>query len=507
MRVERMRNFLVLFVAVFAGSAVAQLGPQTGGGGGSASAVQVPLSGRTSAGSVTATQSAVPGATVSVNTLNGSVQAQGSFTGSVAGGPVLTGKLTLQDAVDRALAHNLGAIGLAQALRQARGQERIARSALRPNLSGAFRENYFTQDLQALGIKFPGLPAVIGPNAYYDLRATLSQNLVDLTAIHNRRAGAEAVKAAEEQLKDARESVVLAAAGGWLQVFTARARVASAKTQLETAKALYGQTLKRRQAGVAAQIEVNRALVQQQTQEQRIATLENDLSRQKINLARVTGLPVNDNYDVGEGIAFAEPPALTVDEALRAAFASRADLKASEAQVRVAEKARMAARAEHMPTLGVQADLGVIGPRFSQTEHTYTVAGVLRIPIWQGGRAGGDLEVAEASLDQRRAEAADLRGRIESDVRNGFLDLKAATSQLQLAANNQELAKETLRLAREKFDAGVTDSLEVTQAAEAVAAAELDRITSLFIHNLAKLSVARAMGQAEQRLGEFLPVH
>ena len=198
---------------------------------------------------------------------------------------------------------------------------------------------------------------------------------------------------------------------------------------------------------------------------------------------------------------------LDVDDALRTALASRADLKAAEAQLRAAVRVRTATRAERLPSLGVQADIGAIGPRFSQTEHTYTVTGSLRIPIWQGGKASADLEMADAALDQRKAEAADLRGRIESDVRNGFLDLQAATSQLELARNNHELAQETLRLAKEKFDLGVTDSVEVTQAAEAVANAELDRITSLFIHNLAKLSVARAMGQAEQRLSEFLPVN
>ncbi|MCU1330908.1 MAG: outer rane efflux protein [Bryobacterales bacterium] len=489
---------------VSAASIWAQLGPQ-GGGGTAGVAVQLPVSGRTSSGSVTATQSSVPGATSSVNTLNGSVQVQGNFSGSVQGGPPLTGKLTLDDAVSRALAHNLGTIGLSQALRQARGQDRISRSALRPNISGALRDNYFTQDLQAVGIRLPNLPAVIGPVNYYDLRATLALSLVDLTAINNHRATGELVKASEEALRDARESVVLAAAGSWLQVFTARARVVSAQAQLETAKSIYEQTLKRRQAGVAAQIEVNRALVQQQTQQQRIATLENDLSRQKINLARVTGLSVNDNFDVADALSFAEPPALTVDDALHAAFATRADLRAAEAQIRAAERIRTAARAERLPSLGVSADIGAIGPRFSQTEHTYTVTGSLRIPIWQGGKAGADLDIAEAALDQRRAEAADLRGRIESEVRNGFLDLKAATSQLQLAANNQELANETLRLAREKFDAGVSDSVEVSQAADAVAAADLDRISALFIHNLAKISVARAIGQAEQRLAEFLP--
>ena len=497
---------LSIFLALSAGIVFGQFGPQAGSSTGGV-AVQLPISGRNAAGSVGSVQQSVPGATASVNTLNGSVQTQGTFSGSVQGGPPLTGKLTLQDAVNRALASNLGAIGLSHALRQARGQDHISRSALRPNISGVFRENYFTQNLQALGFRLPGLPAVIGPNSHYDLRATLAMSVVDITALQNHRATSELVKASEEALRDARESVVLAAAGGWLQVFTARARVESAKAQLETAKTIYTQTLQRRQAGIAAQIEVNRALVQQQTQQQRIATLENDLSRQKINLARITGLSVNDKYDVTDALTFAPPPVLDVDDALRTALASRADLKAAEAQLRAAVRVRTATRAERLPSLGVQADIGAIGPRFSQTEHTYTVTGSLRIPIWQGGKASADLEMADAALDQRKAEAADLRGRIESDVRNGFLDLQAATSQLELARNNQELAQETLRLAKEKFDLGVTDSVEVTQAAEAVANAELDRITSLFIHNLAKLSVARAMGQAEQRLSEFLPVN
>lgn len=496
-------------LAVFAITACvlsAQLGPQGGGSALPGAGLQLPLSGRSNAaGTATPVQSTVPGATASVNTLNASVQVQGALSGSVPGGTPLSGKLTLREAVDRALAHNLGPLGLSQALRQARGQERVSRSALRPNLNGAFRENYFTQDLQALGIRLPNLPAVIGPINYFDLRATLTQNLIDFTAINNHRATGELVKASEQALRDARESVVLAAGASWLQVFTARARVASATTQLQTTKAIYEQTLQRRQAGVAAQLEVNRALVQQQIQEQRIATLENELSRQKINLARITGLGANDNFDITDSLPFAEPPALSVEDSVKLAIDSRADLKAAEAQTRAAERSRTAARAERLPSLALSADLGAIGPRFSQIEHTYTVTGSIRIPIWQGGKAGGNLEQAEAALDQRRAEAADLRGRIEADVRNSFLDLKAATSQLQLAANNQDLAKETLRLAQEKFETGVSDSVEVTQAAEAVASADLDRITALFVHNLAKLSLARALGQAEQRLGEFLP--
>jgi outer membrane protein TolC len=132
------------------------------------------------------------------------------------------------------------------------------------------------------------------------------------------------------------------------------------------------------------------------------------------------------------------------------------------------------------------------------------VTGTLNIPIWQGGRTRGDIEQAEAAFDQRRAELEDMRARIESDVRNAYLDLAAASSQVELSKNNQQVARDNLRLTREKFEAGVSDSVEVSQAQQSVASADLDYITALFAHNLAKLSLARSLGGAEGHLGAYL---
>ena len=491
-----------------AGLAFGQLGAPSAGPA-SSSAIQLPLSGRAGqSGSVATSQQPVPGATTSVNTINTTIQVQGPYAGSTNGAAraPFTGTLSLRDAVQRGLTYNLGAVGMAQAVRQAQGQERVARSALLPNLNGAFRENYLTEDLQAMGIRVPFLPKVVGPINYFDLRATLTESFVDMTAVNNVRAAKDLVHANQQSVADARDVIVLAVAGSYLQVIAAKARVESARAQVEAAKAVYSQTLQMRQAGLSAQIEVNRTLVQQQTQQQRLATLENDLARQKINLARLTGLPPNAAYDLSDSVAFAPPPPIAVDDAVKQALDARADLKAAAEQVHAAEHSRAAAKAERLPSLAVSADLGEIGPRFNQGATTYTVAGSVKIPIWQGGRATGDIEQSEAALDQRRAELDDLRGRIESDVRNAFLDLQAAASQLDLARNNQDLARESLRLSREKLDAGVTDSVEVTEAQEAVASSELDYITALFAHNLAKLSLARALGQTEQRLPDYLKV-
>ena len=504
------RDCAVLCLALAAALQAQAPAPASG-----SAAVQLPLSGRGGqGGSVNTVQTPVPGVTSSVNTINNSVQVQGPYAGSVSGaGKPFSGKLSLREAVDRALDYNLGTEGLTQAMRQARGQAHVARSALLPNVNGYLRETVLQENLQALGfrlnIHFPGIsiPTIVGPFNYYDLRAQLTQTVADLTVMNNYRSAQELVKANAAALKDARDLVVLAAGGAYLQVIAAQARVNSAKAQIDTAQALFKQTQDRRRVGLNPQIDVNRSQVQLQTEEQRLMSLENDLAKQKINLARVVGLPPNPDYVITDEVPYSPAPDVTLEQALKQAFQNRADLQSAEAQVRAAERAHSAARAEHLPSLALEADYGAIGINPGQSHGTFTVAGTLRIPIWQGGRTEGDEQQADAALAQRRAELADTRGRIEADVRDAFLDLQTAASQLAVAQNNQKVARETLTLTRQRFEAGITDAVEVTQAQEAVVSADLDYITSVFAHNLGKVALARAMGHAEEHLGAFLELH
>ena len=302
-------------------------------------AAQLPLSGRPGqGGSVNTVQTPVPGVTSSVNTLNTSVQVQGPYAGSVAGSAKpFNGKLSLREAVARGLEYNLGAEGLTQAMRQARGQARVARSSLLPNLNGYLREAVETENLAALGLRIhvpiPGFsfPTIVGPFNYYDLRATLTQTVADLTALNNYRSAQELVKANEAALRDARDLVVLAAGGAYLQVMAAEARVRSAQAQIDTAQALFKQTQERRAVGLNPQIDVNRSQVQLQTQQQRLMSLENDVAKQKINLARLVGLPVNDGYEITDDIPYSPAPDLTVEQALKQALENRADLQSAEA--------------------------------------------------------------------------------------------------------------------------------------------------------------------------------
>jgi len=454
----------------------------------------------------------IAGTTNSVSTINPSVQVQGAYGGSSSsmGAMPFSGKLSLRDAIQRGLTYNLGATGLNRAVRQAQGQTQIARSSLLPNVSGYLAENLTQVNLAAEGfrihIPIPGFtfPTIVGPYNNIDLRGSVSQSVLDLTAINNYRASKEGYHAAQFTARDARDAVVLAVCGAYLQVLATAERVKSAHAQLDTATALYKQSVDERQAGIVAQVDADRSEVEELTQQQRVISLETELAKEKIALARMTGLPSGAEYELTDTVPFTAAPALELDAAIREALQQRADIKAAEAQVRAAEHALTAAHDERLPSLTVNGNYGAIGTNPAQAAATFSAAATLNIPIWQGGRTEGDIHEAEATLAQRQAELEDLKGQVEGDVRNAYLDLQAATSQVKLAQRNLQVTQETLTLTRQRFDAGVTDNVEVVQAQESLTSAELDQINSVFAHNLAKLSLARAVASAGDNLQGFL---
>ncbi|HMC29941.1 MAG TPA: TolC family protein, partial [Candidatus Angelobacter sp.] len=128
----------------------------------------------------------------------------------------------------------------------------------------------------------------------------------------------------------------------------------------------------------------------------------------------------------------------------------------------------------------------------------------VRVPIFQGGKVKADVGQAEAQLRQSRMQLEDLHSRVEFEIRAALLDVKTSDDQVQVAKQQIELAAEQLKEARDRYAAGVSGSLEVVQAQEAVAAANDNHIQALYQNNVAKLSLVRALGQAEQRTRSFL---
>jgi outer membrane protein TolC len=435
------------------------------------------------------------------------------FQGSVSSGAASAQPLalSLDDALQRGLRYNLGAIDSLQGARQAHGESIAARSALLPNLSGYLLENVQQIDLAALGFKFNfppstglAIPNIVGPFNYFDLRGSLSQQIANFEALRSYQSSREAQKAADFSVADAREIVVYVVTASYLQVLAEAARVQSAQVQVDSAQAIFQQASDRFTSGLSARIDMTRSQVELETQQQRLTAEQADYAKDKISLARLIGLSSGQQLNLTDTMPYAPLENITLEQAISLASQNRSDLKAAQAQVRAAELSRKAASAEYYPTLDVDAAYGVIGINPASSHGTFSVTGQLRFPIWAGGRTRGDIEQADAALQQRHAEYENLRERVEADVRTAFLDVNAAADQVRVAQSRRELAQDELVQSRDRFASGVADTVEVVQAQEVVSSAEQDYIASLNAHNLAKASVARATGQAEKIMRDLL---
>ncbi len=440
-------------------------------------------------------------------------QATGFYQGSASAGPPSdqTLSLSLDQALKMGLRYNLGGIEAEQSAQHAKGENIVVRSALYPNVSGGLRENYQQIDLAAFGFnfKFPpnlgiNIPTIVGPFNYFDLRGYLTQRVADVQAIRNYQSAREAQKAAELSAADSREIVVYVVTAAYLQVLAESARVDSVKVQVDSAQAIFQQASDRFTSGLSAKIDSTRSQVELQTQQQRLTAEQATYAKQKIGLARLIGLSPAQEFTLADKLPYAPLENITLEQALALAAQNRSDLKAADAQLHAAEYARKAAVAEHYPTVGFTADYGVIGMNPAHSNGTFDVSGQLLFPIWAGGHTHGDILEAEATLKQRRAEYESIRSRVEADVRDAYLDLNAAAELVRVSQSRRELARDQLTQSTDRFSSGVADTVEVTQAQEVVASAESDYIANLNAHNLAKASVARAIGQAEKIMRDLL---
>ena len=414
--------------------------------------------------------------------------------------------LSLQEAIDRGLKQNLGALLSNAEIGSARGQRWEQLSALLPHVTAAPAVVASEINLAVLGItSIAGvkIPPSDGPFSYFDARVSVTQSLFDWKSINATRAATQNLKSAEYTFKDARDLVVLAVGYTYLQAIADEARIETAEAQVKTAQALFDQANDQVNAGTSPAIDGLRAKVELQTRQQQLIQAKNNLAIQKLTVARVIGLAPGQEIELTDKSPYQPFNSITVEEALKRAYASRSDYLAAMTDVRAAEFSRKAAVAGYLPSLAFNADVGAAGSHPSTATQVFDVRGTLSIPIFQGNSVHGDILQADARLQQTRDRLDNLRAQIDADIRTALLNLQSSAELVNVARSNIDLAEETLLQSRDRFSAGVTDTVEVVQSQEAVASAHEQYISSLYSYNFAKISLARALGLAEQGVKEY----
>ncbi len=148
-----------------------------------------------------------------------------------------------------------------------------------PTVSGSAGENVQEINLATFGFHFPGVPSIIGPFGYSDIRASASMNLVDWSARKNLKAAEQNQKAVELSGQDARDLVVEAVANSYLSIIAAAARVEAARSEAATAQALYERARDQHAAGVSPAIDELRSQVEWKSRQQQLLAAQNLFSK------------------------------------------------------------------------------------------------------------------------------------------------------------------------------------------------------------------------------------
>jgi outer membrane protein TolC len=436
-----------------------------------------------------------------------------SFQGSVAQGTASSTPiaLSLADAIEKGLKANLGLLTSEQSNNEIRAQRLRALAGLLPKVNGQLSMTEQQINLQALGfnVALPPsagfqIPKIVAPYSYQAAQASATVPLFDFNAISTFRASREQTKAALLSVKNARDLVVQAVGNAYLQIIADSARITSTRAEIEADNAIFTNATRRHDAGVAIAIDVLRAQVELKQRQQQLVSVTNQFEKDKLTLARVTGLPTGQEFTVSDPSPKVPLEAVDLKEALAKAYEHRSDFQAARSRVIAAQFLVRAAKAERYPTLTANGSYGDEGLRLLNNSHgVFTATGAINFNIFDGGRIKADILQNDSELRNRRNEMENLRGQIDYEVRTALLDLKSAAEQVDVAGSNVQLANETLRQSRDRFTAGVTNTVEIVQAQQSVADADENLISAQFQYNIAKVELARSVGLAEEGMRTY----
>jgi len=434
----------------------------------------------------------------------------GGLPVEVATGPM---QLGLDEAIQRGMLYNLRQILYQQNERAVHGEILTVGNALLPTMTAQVQSNAEELNLAAMGFKASTLSGLnLGNFAFSEIvkvnttsaQLNVSQALFNLPAYEFYRAAQKAALVAELTTKLGRGNMALSVGTQYLQCIADSSRIANAIALEKSDDVALRQATLSHDAGVGTNLDVLRAKVQLQRQQQTRISAEVTLAKDKIALARMIGLPADQELTLTDTVPFTEFAELSQPDALKLAFTRRKDYLSLEAQLEVARHTAKAVRYQRFPTLGFSGFYGVLGETTGLYHGDFVAAGNLQFPIFQEAALRGESEVASAEIDRVRSQLANLRDTIDQQIRSNMLDVQSSSELVQVAQSNVELSKQALSDATDRYTAGVTDDLPLVQAQATLVAAQDRLVQSEFQYNRSKLALARSIGVVETQYKAYL---
>jgi outer membrane protein TolC len=413
-------------------------------------------------------------------------------------------KLTLQDAIHKALQANLNVLLAESRVDEAEGgRERSKSAAYLPRINAQTYANFQNRNLRAFGISAPGVPAVVGPFSNYDARIYGQQNVLDLYTYRMFKASESAVDANKLDERDARDLIVRVTAALYLNAQTSASRVDAAQSRVNDSNTLLKLATDKHDAGTATGVDVLRAQVQLANEQQSLLVAQNDLKQAFLTLARNMGISPGTNIELAEPLQYRTLAQSQPDALLSEALESRADYLSLAKQRQTLLEQQRANKARYYPKVSINGNIGEIGRSIGGMTTTGLIQGQVDFTVFDRDRSGEAIQIA-SRIKRVEAQIADLQRGVDQDIRQALLNLDSANQQVNVAEQGQQLARRELTLAQDRFQAGTTNNVEVVTAQDGLARAQENYIVAVTRHVEAKCALARALGDTEKNMQQFL---
>jgi outer membrane protein TolC len=407
-------------------------------------------------------------------------------------------KLTLQEAVQLALKQNPQVLISNLSLAQSVQDQNMARAGLLPQADFQTVDRAMRYNIYALfGSKFPGIPQHGGPFQFFQAGPNFGMPIFDLTLWRRFQSARQGIRASEAQETTVREQTALLVVSQYLGGMRAGAAVVAAKSRVDLAQALYDQAYDLQKNGVGTGLDTLRANVELQNEKQRLIEAQTQEEIALFGLVRLLNLDPHQKVELADQPSFFQTPEFVASESIEQALATRPEMKTLQAQERVARLAIRAASESRLPSVNLGGDWAYQGLSLAGSIPSYTFQISLDVPIITSGRIHA--QIARSNLDLKKVmqERSDLRDQIALEVKTGVAQLESARHEVEVANLGVQLAQEEVTQARDRFQAGVANNIEVITAQDALARANDNQIVALYGYNQSRADLAHAIGQTE----------
>jgi len=407
--------------------------------------------------------------------------------------------LSLRQAIEFAETVNLDVLFSEERIREAAGLRKTARSEMLPEINGVFSATRQERSSAAYGMtdELPfKVPESIGPYNFFDTTAEGKIDLFNITNIQNWRAAKAEHKLTQEELTAAREEARMLVASLYFSALRNKEALKTAEADISRSERLLELEQDKKNTGTGIALDIARAEVRLSSAREQLEYIKMEVTRSLLELTKALGINFAKTLELTETLTFLPVNKMNLEDALTLAIKQRPDLVAQKQREIVAMRKKSAALAELMPVAEAFADYGTNGVKIDDSTEDWLIGAQVTLPIWDSFKRSGKIEASRSVLAQAKNRTAELKRSIDTQIRIFSEELVSRQRQLEVAQETKILSEKELKLAEDRYEAGVGTNIEVIDAQTNLAEFEFRVIDNLYLYNITRLNWFKALGKA-----------